>query len=204
MYYLLHNQGALAQLEHEVRGMFRSGSEIQMGVQLQSCTWLKACIDETMRMTPAVPGLLPRQVLRGGLDLPMLNMCLPPGIDVGVPIYALQHHPQYVTNPFSFDPGRWCQKDHPQDRDALQAVFCPLSLGHRSCLGKPLVYMELGIAVARLVYEYDMRLAVDQPHNAEFEREISEGKRHPNDYQTRDWFLSASDGFNVEFRRRLK
>jgi hypothetical protein len=49
--------------------------------------------------------------------------------------------------------------EHRQNKEALNSVFCPFSLGNRSCLGKPLVYMELSIAIARLVWEFDVRLA---------------------------------------------
>ena len=153
-------------------------------------------------MTPAVPGLLPREVLRGGLSIPALDLNLPAGIDVGVCIYAIHHHEDYVVNPFSYDPGRWLQNGHVQNKEALHAVFNPFSQGHRACLGKPLVYMELSIAIARLVFEYDMRFAPDQQRSKMTTREIRQGKRHPNEYHVQDWFLSSNFGPFAEFRAR--
>lgn len=155
-----------------------------------------------MRMTPAVAGLLPREVLRGGLSIPSLDLDLPAGVNVGVCTYAIHHHPDYVVNPFAYDPSRWLQDGHVQDRDALHAVFNPFSLGNRACLGKPLVYMELTIALARLVWEYDMRLAPDQQVDKTIAKEVKKGMRHPTEYHVQDWFLSNNSGPYVEFRAR--
>ena len=171
-----------------------------MGPQMHSCVWLRACIDEAMRMSPAVPGLLPREALKEGLMIPSMDMWLPKGVNVGVPIYAIHHHGDYVIDPFTYDPSRWLQEGHSQEKELLHAVFNPFSLGHRACLGKPLVYMELSIAVARLVFEFDMRLSRDQHHEAFVTREINEGKRHEHEYQIQDWFLSNNFGPWVEFK----
>jgi cytochrome P450 len=158
-------------------------------------------------MTPAVGGLLPREVLAGGLSIPALALDLPAGIDVGVPIYAIQHHADYVAGPFLFDPSRWLparpgEEPHAQDRDALLAVFTPFSIGHRACLGKPLVYMELCIAIARLVWEFEMRLSREQHVSPFIEREIRCGKRQPSEYQLQDWFMSRNEGPWAEFKVR--
>jgi cytochrome P450 len=173
-----------------------------MGSKLQSCTYLRAVIDETMRMTPAVGGVLPREVQAGGLSIPDLNLELPAGIDVGVPIYAIHHHEDYVVAPFTFDPDRWLKKDHAQDKDALMAVFNPFSVGHRACLGKPLVYMELSIAVARLVFEFDMRLSGDQHVSGFINEDLRNGKRRESEYQRLDWFMSRNEGPWAEFLTR--
>lgn len=152
-------------------------------------------------MSPAVAGLLPREVLPGGLSIPALNLNFPEGTIVGTCTYAIQHHPEYVLNPFQFDPSRWLDT-HRQDKHALHQVFYPFSLGHRACLGKPLVYMELSIAIARLIWEFDMRLAPQQADPTFVRRDMRSGKRHPGEYHYEDWFLSNNYGPLVEFRTR--
>ena len=84
----------------------------------------------------------------------------------------------------------------------MHAVFNPFSVGHRACLGKPLVYMELGIAISRLVWEYDMRLSGEQHVSALITKEIRTGKRQPKEYHLQDWFMSRNEGPWAEFRRR--
>lgn len=242
LYYLLRNPACLQCLISEIRSTFSQDGEeaIRTGPKLQSCTYLRACIDEAMRMSPAVPGLLPRLVLDGGLHIPApLNLHIPAGVDVGTCTYAIQHHEDYIADPFTYDPSRWLRQDdgekrthknrqrsdsgidmlqrssppveanhtHAKEkeettREALHSCFAPFSLGNRSCLGKPLVYMELSIALARLVWRYEMRL-VDVPLEVESVREdLKRGRRVEGEYQLRDWFLSANEGPVVEFARR--
>lgn len=236
LYYLLHNPPTLHRLRAEILATFSTRHEIRMGPKMQSCSYLRAVIDETMRMTPAVGGNLPREVLPGGLEIPELGVFLPEGVDVGVPIYAVQHHADYVVRPFVFDPERWIssssgtgggeQRHHPQNRSSLQEVFTPFSIGHRSCLGKPLVYMELSLALARLIFAFDMRLSSssssasassseeysekhkhaqkEEKLSERIQKEIKSGKRQPFEYQLLDWFMSRNEGPWVEFRWREK
>lgn len=244
LYYLLHNPPTLHRLRAEILATFSTRHEIRMGPKMQSCSYLRAVIDETMRMTPAVGGNLPREVLPGGLEIPELGVFLPEGVDVGVPIYAVQHHGDYVVRPFVFDPERWLhsssssssgtggekeeQRHHPQNRSSLQEVFTPFSIGHRSCLGKPLVYMELSLALARLIFAFDMRLSSspsssstssasassgeysekhaqkEEKLSERIQKEIKSGKRQPFEYQLLDWFMSRNEGPWVEFRWREK
>ena len=202
LFYLLNNPTTLTRLEQEIRAKFSRAEDIRFGPQLSSCAWLRACIDEAMRMSPPVPGLLPREVQEGGLHIPSLELSLPAGVKVGVCTYALHHHTEYIKDPFTFDPNRWLQDSHDQDREALQTIFNPFSQGNRACLGKPLVYMEIGIAIARLVWEYDMRLAPEQHLDKTTTKEIQRGFRHPNEYHVQDWFLSNNFGPFAEFRFR--
>jgi cytochrome P450 len=220
----------------EIRSTFSNKDDIRTGPRLQSCHYLRACIDEAMRMSPAVPGLLPRLVLPGGLDIPAMNLHIPAGVDVGTCTYAIQHHEDYVVEPFKYEPSRWLQQassksqvsharqrsdsgvalSNPlpakdvmvpnsgyaslrQNREALNSVFAPFSLGNRACLGKPLVYMEISIAIARLLFAYEMRIVEAEPGDAGVRADIASGKRDVGEYHVRDWFLSANEGPLVEF-----
>lgn len=62
MYYLARNPDKLDILQKEIRGAFNGVGEISSGKQLTNCNYLKACVDEAMRLAPPVPGLLPREV----------------------------------------------------------------------------------------------------------------------------------------------
>lgn len=248
LYHLLNNKACIERLASEVRSTFDDMEEIRAGAKLHTCAYLRACIDEAMRMSPAVPGLLPRLVLPGGLDIPALGLRIPAGVDVGTCTYAIHHHQDYVASPFTYDPSRWLQrpssaKSHRRQRSdsgvalrqsspssssddnesphslkesqhglhrkqhedyaALQSVFAPFSLGNRACLGKPLVYMEISIAIARLVWKYDMRLVDVPPVDASVRADVKNGRRREGEYHLRDWFLSANEGPVVQFAERL-
>jgi cytochrome P450 len=202
-FYLAHNPGAYEKLVTEIREKFADVEEIVTGPKLNSCVFLKACIDETMRMTPPVAGALPRQVLSGGMEID--GHFIPAGIDVGVPIYAIHHNPACFPRPFDFLPERWLQDQqinplHDRLGDA-QAAFNPFSIGPRGCIGKGLAYVELTLTIARVLYLFDMRIAPGTDLGAG-SMGLEEGRREPREYQIMDVFASKKDGPMVEFRAR--
>lgn len=60
----------MRKLQEEIRSTFKGSDveEIKWGPELRGCNYLRAVLDESMRITPAVPGLLPRTVLPGGIE----------------------------------------------------------------------------------------------------------------------------------------
>jgi len=93
-------------------------------------------------------------------------------------------------------------REKEQEHDALHSVFAPFSVGNRACLGKPLVYIEISIAIARLVWKYDMRLVHVAPADSSVRADVKRGRRVEGDYHLRDWFLSANEGPVVQFAER--
>lgn len=73
LFYLVHNEHAMNKLKREVREAFGDVEEIRMGSKLTSLYYLRACIDEAMRLSPPVGGLLPRQALTGGIEVVSLT-----------------------------------------------------------------------------------------------------------------------------------
>lgn len=218
LYYLLHNPPTLHRLRAEILATFSTRHEIRMGPKMQSCSYLRAVIDETMRMTPAVGGNLPREVLPGGLEIPELGVFLPEGVDVGVPIYAVQHHADYVVRPFVFDPERWLHSSssgtggerekeghhHPQNRSSLQEVFTPFSIGHRSCLGKPLVYMELSLALARLIFAFDMRLSSSSSSSSSSSTSSASASSSEEEYSEKHKHAQKEEKLSERIRNEIK
>ena len=215
LFYLVHNPSALHRVCEEVRSAFSGIEEIRSGPTLAGLPFLRACIDEAMRMAPPVGGVLPREVQVGGMEID--GELLPAGTVIGVPHYSIHHNPKYFPNPFQFRPERWIAgslANVTKDSMAVaQSAFCPFSIGPRGCIGKgetlqlPLspsihtgkannrtgmAYIELTASLARTLYSFDMRLAPGYP--------LAEGK--PPQFNTRDTFTSIKDGPMVQFRPR--
>jgi cytochrome P450 len=229
LFYLVRCPRALARVAAEVRAAFADVEEIVGGRALGGCVYLRACIDEAMRLSPSVGGLLPREVLKGGMTVD--GHYLPEGTVIGTPTYAIHHNAAYYPRPFDFVPERWIAgaawptPSSKPDSDSgtatssssssssnvvseadvarAQAAFCPFSLGPRGCIGKGLAYLEMGTALARLLHTYDVRRAgrgVADPGEGWAGR--GEGRQRPGEYQLVDTFTSQKDGPMVEFRRR--
>ncbi|KAF7509085.1 hypothetical protein GJ744_008312 [Endocarpon pusillum] len=65
-FYLTRCPAAYAQACSEVRSCFNSCSDLSNHARLASCTYLRACIDESMRIAPPVASALFREVESGG------------------------------------------------------------------------------------------------------------------------------------------
>lgn len=191
LFYVLHYPATLTQPYAEIDSTFSNMDEIVIGTQLTSCQYLRACIDETMRLSPPVGGGLPREVLAGGITIE--GNFFPEGTDISVPIYALHHKEEYFRNADIFDPQRWLdQKKEGTDAADTYSAFNPFSLGPRGCPGKALAYAEMMPTLARMVWMFEMRL----------DGGTEVGEDEPVLFKTRDHFVSVHDGPHVQFKRR--
>jgi cytochrome P450 len=202
-FYLVHNNSILERVTKEVREIFEDVEEIEPGTKLSACTYLRAVIDESMRLSPPVGGLLPREVLPGGIVID--SESIPASVVVGTPHYTIHHNPEYFPLPFTFNPERWIAGSSPSvtlESVALaRSAFCPFSIGPRGCIGKGMAYNELTTALARILILYDMRLAPGM-RIGEGDPDLEFGRHRPTEYQLQDTFTSFKDGPVVEFRTR--
>lgn len=207
LFYLVRNPDTLKKLVGEVRGSFSEVDEICSGAKLSSLRYLRSCVDETMRMTPPVPGVLSRKVLPGGTMVD--GHYLYAGTVVGVPIYAIQHNEQYFPDSFTYLPERWILGSKTPlfevTDDSLavgRSAFCPFSLGTRKCIGKNMAYMELLISVARVVWLYDLRFSKTAETGRMNPTLAETGRDRSNEFQLFDYLISAKKGPFVEFKKR--
>lgn len=203
IFYLTHYPEKQEKLAQEILSNFSDVEEIVTGATLTSCTYLRAVIDEAMRLSPSVGGLLPREVLPGGIDVD--GMHIPAGYVIGTPHYAIHHNPQYYPDPFTFKPERWIPDSEPGiTRDSVDlalSAFCPFSIGSRGCIGKGLAYAELTTSLARVIFQYEMRKAPGIT-TGEGSPDLEWGRQRKDEFQLRDSFTSMMDGPYVQFRRR--
>ncbi|KAF2261474.1 cytochrome P450 [Lojkania enalia] len=202
-FYLAHNPVALHKLTQEIRNTFSDVEDIVTGPTLSACAYLRACIDETMRMTPPVAGALPRQVLPGGIDIDGRH--IPAGLDVGVPHYAIHHNPEYYPQPFTYMPERWLSDPQANPLHAYLAAahsaFCPFSIGPRGCIGKGLAYVELTVTIARVLFLFDLRVKPGSRLGGG-NPDLEVGRMRADEYQIEDRFASCKDGPILQFRAR--
>jgi cytochrome P450 len=211
-FYILRNANALKKLQQEVRTAFNDVSEITYSAKLTGLTYLKACIDEAMRLAPPVPGLLDRLVLPGGAMVDGHE--IPAGTVVGVAAYAAHHNETYFPKPFEYIPERWIasgESSHtagftisPQAVEAAKSAFHPFSSGPRGCVGKNMAYMELFTAIASAIFLFDMELKTGDRSGEGGSGHWAgvKGRQRTSEYQLVDWLISDREGPIVNFRRR--
>ncbi|RYO00688.1 putative WD repeat-containing protein, partial [Alternaria tenuissima] len=130
-YFLLTNPRVYQQLSTEVRNAFKDETEITV-TAVNKLEYMLACLNETMRMLPAVPGGLPRVVPLGGKVFH--GEFVPQGTIVSIWHWALYHNDAFFRAPFEFRPERFLGvADFSSDaRQLLQ----PFHVGRRACIGR--------------------------------------------------------------------
>ena len=209
IFHLLHNPEALNTLTDEIRSCFEKEEDICIGNQLTSCTFLRACITESLRLSPPVAGIPTRRVLAGGINVD--GHQIPEGTIVGTSIYTIHHDERYYPRPFKFEPERWQEGEKcggsPTSQHAnlklAQAAFCPFSVGPRACVAKNMAWAELSLVIARTLFRYDMRLpeehVVNKPQCGVSVKDC--GERSP-EYEMKAWIAAGREGPSVQFRLR--
>ena len=199
LFYLSRNSAVYANLAAKIRSVFSSSSEISSGPKLNSCKYLRAVIEETLRISP--PALTPGwreqdpKSIAAGETFVVDGHIIPPGTQVAITPYSLQRNASYFPNPGTFDPDRWVPIDGESTalRDArveMHNCFAPFQLGEFACAGKPMAWREMSLVVAKVMLYFDFE-AVD------YDR-LKDGE----EFQLQDGIVAEHDGPNLCFKPR--
>lgn len=225
-FYLSRNPACYDALATEIRRIFKSADEIHAGPQLKSCKYLRACIDETLRMSPpSLTSLWREQDANDDSREPFIvdGHVIPRGTQVGVSLYSLLHNEEYFPDSFSFKPERWLD-DLPDSssittttaaagvaadteentaRANMRKAFVPFLIGDRSCAGKAMAYMEASLTLARTLWFFDFEVAPGKAGEVGGGKVGgTDGRGRPGEYQLEDIFVAAHQGPNLIFRER--
>ncbi|KAI3325418.1 cytochrome P450 [Xylariaceae sp. AK1471] len=207
-FYLSRNPECYQKLASEIRSTFGSGQDIKSGPQLASCRYLRACIDEAMRMSPPVSTILWReQDPNDEQPLVIDGHVIPKGTLFGVSAYAIHHNEEYFPDAYSFKPERWLDADTSPEQQAaakrMHNAFAVFSIGSRSCAGKPLAYMEMSLVLAKTLWYFDFEAASGKLGEVGAGKPGGPpGRNRPGEFQLDDIFTSRHDGPYLIFRPR--
>ncbi|KAH8165547.1 hypothetical protein CIB48_g2708 [Xylaria polymorpha] len=161
-YYLSGSPRCYDRVAEEIRTTFKSSDEIRLGPVLNSCVYLRACVDETLRLSSPGGATFWREVEAGGSSFG--GDFIPEGCEVGVAIYTMHRHTSYWDDPFAYKPERWLSgRGKTREQTDSRLPYFPFSIGSRSCVGKPLAINQIMLTFARLFWEFDFRRADVDP-----------------------------------------
>ncbi|KAI1274965.1 benzoate 4-monooxygenase cytochrome P450 [Xylaria sp. FL0933] len=203
LFYLTGDPPRCQKLAEEIRTTFKSLDEIVYGQKLQSCTYLRACIDEGIRLTPAGPSELPREIRRGGLHVK--GQFYPAGTIVGAAPWTNSHNEEVYGDAETFRPERWIVDEQAgvtkESFARAKAGFHPFLSGPGNCVGQNLAMAEMQITLARTLYQLDVRRAPGSTLGGG-SPDLGYGRSDPNQLQLVDAYVSLRRGPEVQFRRR--
>ncbi|ETS75220.1 hypothetical protein PFICI_13704 [Pestalotiopsis fici W106-1] len=209
-FYLARNKRCYDKLAEEIRGKFKTGGDIHGGQQLSSCLYLRACINETLRMSPPVGGTLWREAAEATEKEPFVvdGHIIPPGTHVGVNTYSIHHNEEYFPDPFTFTPERWLETaendaEYSAGTSTQYRAFVPFSVGMRSCAGKPMAYLETSLILAKTLWYFDFERCEGSLGDVGGGKKGAPGGRgRVDEFQLYDVITSRHDGPWLKFTPR--
>ncbi|PYH96549.1 benzoate 4-monooxygenase cytochrome P450, partial [Aspergillus ellipticus CBS 707.79] len=204
-FYIVRNPSAYHRLVAEVRDTFTSVDEIHGGRKLLSCcSYLRACVDEAMRIAPAGPAELPRVVLPGGITID--GDFVPEGTVVGVAHWSFYRNEKYFSDPDTYRPERWIVDPTTgvtaDDVARARSSCFPFTAGTTSCAGKSFALLELYMCIARTLWLYDLRLLSGDTTGTGTQGEGIGVAGGQDVFCVYDSYISIRDGPMVQFRKR--
>ncbi|KAJ9494485.1 hypothetical protein LTR99_010751 [Exophiala xenobiotica] len=149
------HQELLSRLREEVAPVFTAAKDTHVPSfdSLAGLPFLRACIDETLRLRPSSAFGLPREVPAGGKMI--AGQFVPGGTSVSVPTYSILHDKAIFREPEKFRPQRWTDTESSDSLALMKKYHIPFSTGPRACIGRNVSYFEMTLVVAVLVHYFD-------------------------------------------------
>ena len=116
--------------------------------------YLDAVCKETLRIYPVAMLTFPRTVLE---PTELIGYRLEPGMVVMGCIYLMHQREDVYPEPHKFKPERFLEREF----DSYE--FFPFGGGKRRCIGEALAMLELKLALATIVNEYELKLVSNKP-----------------------------------------
>ncbi|CRG84333.1 toxin biosynthesis cytochrome P450 monooxygenase, putative [Talaromyces islandicus] len=140
----------------QIRHRFSSPSEITFSA-LAEMPYLRAVLQEALRMYPPLPLGMPRIVPSGGAVIS--GRFVPEKTSVAVASWAANQASSNFNDPQLFLPERWLDNDQGLGDNDVKDAMQPFSLGPRACPGKSLAFGEASVIFARLIWAFDLELS---------------------------------------------
>ena len=154
--HLIQDPARLAKLREELDAAIPIGTTVARHDQVKDLVYLRACIDESLRLRPPQAQGLPRIVSEKGAVVQGHH--LQPGTVVSVPTFTIHRAEKYFKHANAFNPERWINNPDPTETYNLQKFVIPFSHGSRACIGRNLANLELQVAIATVFSKYDFEL----------------------------------------------
>ncbi|KAG7206085.1 hypothetical protein KM043_003479 [Ampulex compressa] len=162
-YELTLNQEVQDKTREEIRTVLQKHGGITYRA-LSEMTYLQKVLSETMRKYPSISTM--NRICTKAIDLESMNLHIPKGTSITIPIYGLHHDPSIYPDPEKFDPERFSEEAiasrHPY-------AYVPFGEGPRICIGMKLALALTKTFVASVISSYKLTPCPDTPRTAAFE-----------------------------------
>lgn len=148
MAWLFHHVYQQTDILHKLQIDIPETEQLIDNINQNKSTYLKSCIQESMRLCPVVVHLTrvaEKNTTLCGLNIKKNSRVLPSA-------YLAHHNPNVFTQPYSFQPDRFMgQHDY-------QYSFFPFGFGSRKCIGEHLALRQMQLIFASFIKKSELML----------------------------------------------
>jgi len=156
---LLQNPSSMAKACDELSRVIGSRRNVEEG-ETGDLPYLQAVINETLRLHPPAPLLLPRQA---DASIEVAGYMVPKGSRVLVNVWAMGHDEHIWPDPEKFTPERFLGRA--VDFRGGEFELIPFGAGRRICPGMPLAIKLVHVILGSLLNQFKWRLPADVERN---------------------------------------
>jgi cytochrome P450 len=149
--WLLHkNPAALERCRNEVRRTVPPALSSMTPEAIASLDFLEACVNESMRLKPVAPSLMSEALH----DTTIGDIRVPAGTIVWMVFRHDTMDERFFPDAQAFDPRRWLAGAH--GAESAKRVAMPFGAGPRICPGRYLAQLEIKMAMAMLLGQFEI------------------------------------------------
>ncbi|KAI7732374.1 hypothetical protein M8C21_010313 [Ambrosia artemisiifolia] len=149
---LIRHPSVMKKIQIEVREI-ANGKPMITEDDLEKMKYLKVVLKETLRLHTPLPLLIARESTQ---DVKLMGYDVSAGTQVIINAWAIGRDPSQWVEPEMFHPERFLS--NPMDYKGLNFEFIPFGAGRRGCPAIQFALVVNELALANLVYKYDLAL----------------------------------------------
>ena len=153
--FIVQNPECMARVRKEVDAAVPTDAVVVQNEQVEGLPYLRACIDESLRLRPPNSYGLPRTVPHGGATIQ--GHYFKEGTTVSVSTLNVHHSERYFHEAKKFKPQRWLDRDT-EEFERLKRYVVPFSFGSRACIGRNIAFLELQVTIASIIHRFDLEM----------------------------------------------
>ncbi|RSL98139.1 hypothetical protein CEP52_010486 [Fusarium oligoseptatum] len=161
LYQLLLNPDKMETLRNELDSVLEADEMVAPYDKVKHLPYLRACLDESLRLWPPTPQSLGRKTPPEGTTI--MGQYIPGNTTVGISALVAHRDESVYPEAEKYLPERFLGEKGKE----LQSCFITFSAGARGCIGRNISYLEQAVCLASIVHRYEFAL----PAGFELKRE---------------------------------
>ncbi|RDW80368.1 hypothetical protein BP5796_05066 [Coleophoma crateriformis] len=153
IFLMAKNPRCLQKLREELDSVLDDNDVVTPYDKVKHLPYLRACLDEALRLFPPTTFGLPRRTPPEGSSI--MGEYIPGDTSVSMSSYVAHRDEKVFPNAEEYQPERWLD----ENAKDLQRAFITFSAGARGCIGRNISYLEQAVVLASVVHRYDFCLA---------------------------------------------